>query len=426
LRRKKIVSKLFSPTGKTVSLVALASLMNSVIALVSGLLVASWLLPERLGLFNAFSIFTSYIILAQVGIPSGLSRQLAFYFGQQKENLAKSLASTARLFSVILSGGSLIICGLVSIYFFIIGNNDFAAGAIVIGITTAQTFYVTKYLKVLYRSNNHFTKLAHITFINSAVNLVSILLVYKFLFYGLCLRAILLALVDWYLSEKWKPLDVPLQWKKSNFKELLKRGLPMFSVSSIYGLWPTFQRTIVLSFLGTQGLGLFSLAIVVQNLLNTVNATINTVSFPKMSHALGEGKNIKEILKIPLNLSFFAFGIYTLILIVGWPLLPVVVKYALPNYVLGIEAAQWMLLVALVSSFSVFSNIYMVIKTNHHRLISYCFGILVWSVFLLIEGIGEMSDLVVFSKALLAGSIAITLIDGLFLTYYIRSNKTWL
>lgn len=420
---KKLFDKLFSPTGKTVSLVASASLVNSLIAIVSGLLVASWLLPERLGLFNAFSIFTSYIILAQIGIPSGLSRQLAFYFGQKKESLAESIASTARYFTAILSGGSLIICGLVSIYFFSIQNIEFAAGAIVIGITTAQSLYVSKYLKVLYRANNHFTKLAHITFINAGINLISIFLVYKFLFYGLCLRAILIALVDWYFSEKWKPLDVPMEWKKSNFKELLKTGLPMFSVSSIYGLWPTFQRTIVLSILGTKGLGLFALAIVVQNMLNTVNSTISTVSFPKMSHALGEGKNVREILKIPFKLSFFALGIYTLVLIVGWPLLPVIVKYALPNYVMGIEAAQWMLLVAFVSSFAVFSNIYMVIKTNHHRLISYSVGILVWLGYLFTEDINEMCDLVVFSKALLAGMIAIALVDGLFLTYYIRSNK---
>lgn len=420
---KKLFSKLYSPTGKTVSLLALSSLVGSVTAIISGLLVASWLLPERLGLFNAFSIFTSYIILAQIGIPSGLSRQFTFYSGQKNEVLAESLASTARFFSVILSAASLFLCGIASIYFFVIGNQDFAAGAIVIGITAAQTLYITKYIKVLYRSNNHFTKLAYIKFINTGVNLISILLVYKFLFYGLCLRAIIIALVDWYFSEKWKPLDVPMRWDKNHFKELLKIGLPIFSVASIFGLWPTFQRTIVLSLLGTKGLGLFALAIVVQNMLNTVNSTISTVSFPKMSHALGEGKKIKNILKIPLKLSFVALGIYTLILLVGWPLLPIVVKFALPKYILGVEAAQWMLLVAFVSSFAVFSNIYMVIKTNHHRLISYSLGMLVWLGFLLAHDISDITDLVIFSKALFAGMIAITIVDGIFLTYYIKSSR---
>lgn len=418
-----LFQKIFSPTGRAVSLVASASFVNSIVGIISGLLVARWLLPERLGLFNAFSIFTSYIILAQIGIPGGLSRQLAFYFGQKKEFLAESIASTARFFTAILSGAGLIFCGIASVYFFFIDNIDFAAGAIVIGITTAQSLYVTKYLKVLYRANNHFTKLAYISFINAGVNLISILFVYKYLFYGLCLRAILLALVDWSFSEKWKPLDVPMHWKKEEFKELLKIGLPIFSVASIFGLWPTFQRTIILSMLGTKGLGLFALSIVLQNMLNSVNTTINTISFPKMAHALGEGRRVKEILKIPFKLSFVAFGIYGLTLVIGWPLLPVVVKYALPNYVRGVEAAQWMLLVALVSSFAVFSNIYMVIKTNHHRLVSYSIGIVVWLIYLFAQDISKIDDLAVFSKALLAGMAAIALVDGLFISYYIRSDK---
>ena len=381
------------------------------------------MLPEELGLFNALSIFSSYIILIQLGIPSGLSRELPFNFGMGKEEYAHDLAATAKYFMMSLALGILVICTLPAIYFLYTTHYDYAFGSIVIGITSAQTFYSTKYLKILYRADNHFNKLADISLINTLVNFLSIVLVYEYQYYGLCLRAILLVFVDWYFTEKWKPLHAQAKFNWDHFKELSRVGMPIYFVANIYGLWPTFQRTLVLSMLGTKGLGIYALANIVQNMLSTFNNTISSISFPKMSLAYGQGKSITEVIKIPLKLMLVSLSIYTFILLVGWSLLPKVVAVVLPNYIEGVEAAQWMFLVAIVSSFAIFSNIYMVFKKNHHRLISYCFGMLVWFLFIINHSITSLTDLVIFSQALLLGYVAVNICDGCFYYYYIQQEK---
>jgi O-antigen/teichoic acid export membrane protein len=410
------LSKKLSSGNKTIAFVTISNLIGNIAAIISGLIIARWMLPEELGLFNALSIFSSYIILTQLGIPSGLSRELPFNYGQKKVAYAHELAATAKYSMIALSFLILLICFTVSVYFFVVNEYKYALGSIVIGVISAQTFYSTKYLKVLYRADNHFNNLAKIKLISTFVNLISLFIVYQYLFYGLCFRAIILALVDWYFTEKWKPLETKAKFNWEDFKVLSRVGMPIYFVANIYGLWPTFQRTLVLSMLGTKGLGIYALANIVQNMLMTFNNTISSISFPKMSLAYGQGKSITEVLKMPFKLILISLLIYTLILFTGWPLLPKVVEIVLPNYMAGVEAAQWMLLVALVSSFAVFSNIYMVIKKNQHRLISYSIGIGVWLLYILSHSVSSISDLVIFSKALLFGYIAITLCDFFF--YY--------
>ena len=401
----------------------LANLVKSSVGIVSGILIAKWLLPEQLGEFNALSIFTSYIILAQVGIPSGLSRDLPFLFGKKDNVEAEKLASTARFFLFRLSLLVMIISVIFSAYFLRENNINYALGSIVVGATSFQNLYVTKYLKVLYRTNSHFTKLALITLLNTGVTAASIIIVYYYSFYGLCLRAILIAIVDSYTTNKWKPLKVKAQWSQERFKALIKTGLPMYSVSNIYGLWPTVQRTLILTQLGTTALGLYALANIVQNFLNTYSGAVSSVAFPKMSSAYGSGMSILNLLKIPLKLVLLVLGINLLILLIGWNLLPTLVESFLPNYSQGVEAAQWMLFVSLIGSLLIFSNVYMVIKKNQMRLISYLLGIMTWFLYIQFSSISEVTDIVVFSQALFVGYCTIALSDFIIITSLVRRDE---
>lgn len=410
-------------TSNSATYVTFANFFRSFIAIISGIMTAKWLLPEQLGSFNTLSIFTSYIVLAQIGIPSGLSRDLPFLYGKKDVVNANSIAATSKYFMLRMSLIIFLISCFGGAYFLINQDIKYGVGSLVIGVTSFQGLYVTKYLKILYRSDNHFIKLAKITFINAIVLGASIILVYFYEFYGLCIRAILIALVDAYFTNKWKPLNVKSKWSLDNFKKLLKTGMPIYSVANIYGLWPTFQRTLILSILGTRALGLYALANIVQNMLNTFSGAISSIIFPKMSNAYGAGYSFLQVLKIPLQLMTIAFSLNLIILVVGWFLLPYIINLFLPNYVLGIEAAQWMLIVALINTLLIFSNIYMVVKKNHLRLISYSAGLISWLLYIILSDIKNVNELVIFSQALVIGFSTIVVFDFFIYKYLIDKEK---
>ena len=409
-------------TSRLIAVTSFSNLITTGVSILSGLLVAKILLPEQLGLFNSFTLFTSYIILMQIGIPNGLSREIPFLFGKNEFDLAKNYAAVAQFFSLTLGGVIFLLSVLAAFYYVFNSNYIFAIGSIIVGVTSFQTLYVAKYLRILYRTNLDFKRIALVNIIVAFFSLLTILLVWKYEFYGLCLRVIILALVDWFFCFLWRPIKVKPKWNYFQFKELLKVGTPIFLVASVYGLWPTIQRTLIVLLGGVYALGLFALAIIVQNVLAQINNSINTVTFPKMSFEYGKGTSFIEVLKIPSKFVMYSLLIFSAIALVGWWLLPVLVHYFLPNYIEGIEAAKWMLLVSVISVFGTFSSIYVVLKRNMDRLKSYSIGVLVWALFVYVFYSINGFSLILFPQAMILGYLSTYLVDGYnYYSYYKKS-----
>lgn len=421
LENKKIKSAIGSTTGM-VAITSFSNIFVSLFNIIGGLIVAKLLLPEELGLFNSFSIFTSYIILMQMGIPSGLSREIPFNFGKGYIEKANQFAATSSFFLIFMSVGIALICCSVAIYYLVNKNYNYAFGSVIVAITCFQTLYVTQYLKVLYKTNKEFNLLALINIIVSLVSLFSIFFVWKLGFYGLGIRVFFTALINFLLSYKWRPIKVKPKWSTNHFKELFYVGAPIFFVANIYGLWPTIQRTVILSIGGTKMLGLYALASIIQNMLNIVNRSISSVAFPKMTYEYGKGKNFLTVMKIPLKFVKFSLIFFLIMIPIGWYILPIIVDSFLPNYVGGVKAAQWMLIVAFISIFAVFSNIYMVMKKNMDRLKAYIIGMFVWGISVYFMNQFHGFKLENFSIALLLGYTATYIVDFYFYKMYYKKG----
>ncbi|MFM2360981.1 MAG: hypothetical protein RLY16_2974 [Bacteroidota bacterium] len=406
-----------------VLLTSMSGLISNALTILSGLIVARWLMPEQLGLFNSFSIIISYIILLQLGIPSGLSRNFPYYIGQNNRPHAEQLAATAAYWSLALGFIILALSMVTSIGFMVAGNYKFAAGVFVIGISSFQSFFVTKYLKILFRSNNDFNKLATINIINAVISFASIVFVKYFDFYGLCIRAIFLCLSDFVLTWWMRPAKIQPHWEKDHFRSLLKVGMPIYWVANVYSLWPIVQRTIVVFIGGTKALGLLGLALMVETGMNIISTSISSVVFPKMSNAWGKSHRFSELLQIAWKPVAVGFSVNSILVIVGWLALPLFVNFLLPNFVEGIQAAQWSLLVGLISIFSVFSNIYMVVQQNLSRLVSYVTGFVVWLVSLFIFYSVRGFNLINFPQSMCIAYVSIYLVDFYFMRKFSKKFK---
>jgi O-antigen/teichoic acid export membrane protein len=312
---------------------------------------------------------------------------------------------------------------LVSFYFVYAKNYYYAAGSFTIGSASFRAFYVTKYLKILYRSNRDFNKLSQINLINAFASFVAIIFVWKYDFYGLCIRGVITALADYYFTWKWKPINVKPIWDKKVFRKLLNVGFPMYGIACVYTLWPVIQRTMILLLGGTKYLGLFALAVIIENSMKTVTNSISSVIYPTMTIAWGKGNSVNSLLKLTVKPVAMTSAMLLIVVPAAWLLLPKAVEIFLPNYVEGIYAAQWMLLVGFIGVFSVFSNIYNVIKQQRDRLISYISGILGWmlSVFVLYHLSGLSLD--IFPKAMVIALVIMLIVNLFHIKKYQKVNS---
>lgn len=360
-----------------IAFLSASNLISSALTIISGLIVAKWILPEELGTFNSFTVITGYIVLIQLGIPSGLSRELPLYLGMADKEKAYQYVSTAQFWLKYLGFAILSVSFLLSI-FFVQRSYKLAAGTLVIGLSVWQTLYVTKYLKILYRTNRDFNKMSWIKIIVAFTSFVSIVFVYLYDFYGLCIRLFAVVTVDFLITYYWRPIKVRADFSRVSFRELMNVGLPMFGVANVYDLWPLVQRTLIVSLGGTKALGLYAIASITENVMKTVSSSISNVMYPTMTSKWGAGFSVKDVLRLAAQPLMISVGLFAVLIPIGWYLLPMFVHHFLPNYVIGIEAAQWMLIVGYFGIFLVLSNIYNVLQKQRQRLIIYVSGIGVW------------------------------------------------
>lgn len=410
-------------TNLMILFLSFSNIAGNALTIISGILVARWLLPEDLGFYNSFTIITGYIILAHLGIPAGLGREFPLFMGKKDVNTAHRYASVTQFWQLTLGLLTLGVSLLVTIYYLLNQKPEYAAGTFVIGILSFQSFYITKYLKVLYRSNSDFNRLSQLGLIVSFASFISIYFVWKLGFYGLCVRAALLVVVDLFFTWLWCPVKVRPAWDKTAFRELFNVGFTMYVVANIYGLWPLLQRTIVLSLGGVKSLGLFAIAILVDNAMKTVTGAISNVTYPKMVVEWGQGATVRNILTISFKPLLLALMVFAIAVPIGWMVLPTVIKLVLPNYIEAIPAARWMLIAGYIGMLTGLGNIYNVIQKQRDRFVYFSSGILGWlcTVYSLYFLNGFSLD--IFPKAMCVGLCAMLLVNLFHISKYCALSR---
>lgn len=382
--------------------------------MIGNILIARILTPSQLGSFSYYLLIVNYVILIQIGVPSGLSRQFPYYIGSENKLTAEKIASTAKYFSFYASVVVLVITLLLSIYALFVNQLFEAMGYFVVGVSVIQTLYITKYLKLLYRSNMDFSQLAKIEIILASVNFMGIYLIYKFGIWGMGLRLFLVFLIDVYFSHKWVPIKINKMWDKTIFIELLRIGSPIFFVSSIFSIWPIVQRTFIFEKLGEHALGLFSLAVAVQTAMSIITTSSSSIVYPRISNMFGEKKPIKEIFLFCLKIDLFVLIVNFILAIIGYFSIPFLVMKFLPNYNTVIPVCQLFLVYGVIASFTTFSNLYQLLRKNNFRLISFVLGILTWLIYVIYAQNANEFDLTQFPVAMIISQIIMYLFDLLY------------
>lgn len=389
--------------------------------MVGNILIAKILTPTELGSFSFYLLIVNYVILIQIGIPNGLSRQFPYYMGKNDKESANKIVATAKLFSLVTSISIFIITVIISI-FALFSNQYFQAmGYFVVGLSVIQTLYVTKFLKLLYRSNLDFNKLSKIEIIVASINFISIFFIYEFGLWGMGIRVLIVFLVDFYFSQKWAPVKIPIKWEKEIFTELMKIGAPIFFVSSIFALWPIVQRTMIFESQGEEALGLFSLAVAVQAGMSIITSSSSSIIFPKITAMLGEGKKFKELFLFSIKIDAFVFVFNLVIAIIGYFLIPFLVKRYLPEYVGVILTCQIFLVFGVISSITTFSNLYQLLGKNNVRLISFILGISAWFFFLILFRSNSF-NLEIFPIAMILGQTIMYLFDIIYFKFFLSNS----
>lgn len=396
--------------ARTLSLAVLTTIyaggnfLSTLLRMAGGLLTAKVVEPAVLGLFNGMGLVLGYVPFLQLGILNGLNRELPYYAGQGDQQRVDTLAAAAQAWTFLIGG--VVALGLLglSIWCLWMGKPQEAAGWATYAVGALTLFYGQYYLQITYRTSHDFARLALVNVIENGAALTLVLLVWWLSFYGLCLRSLLMGLIFMALLWHWRPVRIGPKWNRAALWHLLKIGAPIFGVGQLYAWWAVLDSTLVLKYLGVEGLGLYALALMAGPAMQMLPDALSQISYPRMAEQYGRNRRVNDLCQLVQRpILWMTLGMVPLV-IMAWIALPALIKLFLPKYVGGIAAAQWSLVGAGLMSLAPICNTFNVVKRQDLYIVTIVLGMAAYFVSLMWLTRTEVV-LVAFPQARVIGKI---------------------
>ena len=339
---KKIIT---SSTSRVISGVVGGNLLTAFLAIIGSLIQARYVSPTDLGYFRSFAILSGYFFFLHLGLFDALQRHYPYYIGKGDKPKAISTAEICQTWNIGISAFVSIIFIVLAVIALVDNNWRAMLGWLSQAVVIIAAIY-GGYLHTTYRSGHDFA-----TSVKGSVfsSITSFLLTPFFLFWPyltLALRTSVSSLISLVYLHLHRPLKIRLRFSWTEWCSLIKIGVPMFSASYGAGtLWTTIESTLVLHFLGTTNLGLWSISIMFLEIVNKIPYAFTSVYLPRVIENLGRTENTRESLLILTKPMIVGLLITLALIPICFVLLPIIINFFAPNYTGAIYPMQVMLFI---------------------------------------------------------------------------------
>jgi len=340
-------SKQFFYQYKTPILYSGGSMFSAVAQLFVGLAIAKYVQPNDLGLWTTISLGLTYSFFLQLGMFNGFGRELPYAYGQGNIQKAEDMTALIQTFTLLISL-IVLLTGLSIFLFAPQENHKVKIGLIAITFVIILNFFQT-YLLVTYRSKNSFLKLSAIQVVYGLSNIISLLFVFYYSFYGLIIKAITVASIYVGLLLIYRPIKVGLYWNKKTLLDLLKVGLPIFLLSYVQSIALTADKLWILHYSDLEDVGLYSFGYYAFSSFSLFAYSVASYVYPKMTFQYGKNNNKLELWKYVKKITLILIIIQIPLAISGYYFIPLVISTFFPSYIQSIPVMQILIFAGLFS-----------------------------------------------------------------------------
>jgi O-antigen/teichoic acid export membrane protein len=415
-----------NPQHKTLAYLVGALAGGNVIAtaihMLGGILLARIVEPSVLGLFTGIGLVLGYAPFLTAGVSNGLNRELPYYIGKGEQDRADELAAAAQSCMIFIGSLAALALLIVALYQLIQGDFRLAAGWGAQAVLIFFLFYSTYYLQIIYRTAHDFARFSLIHVIQAVVGFVLLALVWALDFYGLCLRAVFTVVIAAALFYNWRPVRVGPRWNFDHVRHLVHIGAPIFVVGQVYAWWSVINQTLVLSFTGTHGMGLYAMVAMTSGTMTMLPMSLSQVIYPRMAEQFGRGASLGDLCRTAVKPMLLSAAGMALIVFIAWWLVEPATRLLVPKYVEAVPAMQWALLQPVIMCFAPINNVFNVIRKQKLYLAAILCGMAVYGASLLVLIRLSGASLVVFPQAMLIGYTAFIIACYGFI-YYLNQKE---
>lgn len=318
--------------------------------LINSLVVRRFLDPTMMGLVSEIFLINEYGKAHHLGVLNALDREIPYYRGKGDSQKISHIKKTA--FSFCFSSALLAGIGFCLASFFLTlsaQHRDISPGLLLVAVLLILEL-IPNYYRIILRTNNKFIFLSKFNVAASVIQTVFTFFFvmqygYKGVLYALIVTAIIgIAFLFIRTDEKIR-FSIWIDIKE--LAKLFKIGFPLFLYDIVRTLFLTIDRLIILFFLGRKALGLYSIGVLAYNFLTPLPRGVYNVIFPKFYEEYGKTEDIQKVKHYLVKPTMVFAYLFPLVVGIGTILLPILVKYILPQYTEGLMAAH----ILIVSTF---------------------------------------------------------------------------
>ncbi|MCL5267422.1 MAG: oligosaccharide flippase family protein [Bacteroidetes bacterium] len=326
---------------KASSFVLSSNLLRLISKFLSSVVSAKILGPTSYGFYNLMDLIVKYGPLLNLGVASGISRDIPISLGRGDLAQAETLNDAG--FTGLLATGLLSFVVICSTSFL------FYSGLALWGITFAAASIVTnavfEYQIMYLYSYSNFKRASFLISVNSVTNLVAtISLVYFWGIHGQFVAILLVPVVVIMVAYLKGYHSFKFNFSLRIYKGIVKIGFPLILVGIGYTFLITIDRVIIAKYLGVEQLGFYSLAIMAFVFSQQVPIAISQVIYPKMNFKFGVDTNPRGLEYTAVLPSLILSLVMPLAMVVSMLFLPPIVKMFLGEYTNGIVSSEIILI----------------------------------------------------------------------------------
>lgn len=398
-------------------------LVCTLLHMANGLLMVRLLDPVDLGFFNKNGVVLGYMLWFTLGVFSGLSRELPFYYGKKDISTAHSLASVVDAFAIILGGTAFLLFSVIALRYGLQKQYWHCAVWFSNAVVAFQIIY-RNYLGVTFRTRHDFVKLASVDVSIAIISLASLVFVWRWQYYGLCFRAVFVAIITIAITYYYRPIHVTPHWDTKKFWHLFKTGLPIFMTGYVVSWWSaTLSTTWIAWKMDALQMGLYSFPVFVFGTVTLFSNSFNQIYYPRLVESYAKDGDVRRLFRLLLKPICLLFLINGAMLIAGWLLMPYAVRWVAPKYIKSILPAQVMLLNLLIYWLDPALKIFYVIKRSGLFFVCIIFGIVI-NVFFLFYLEGRMGSLLGVITANMLGRACYMALSMFVLWFFVFRSAT--
>jgi O-antigen/teichoic acid export membrane protein len=321
-------------------LYTLSNYTTPLVTMITNIVAAAFLQPAELGTISSVLIVLPYLAFLQLGVFNGLNRNLAYYKAQGNDAKVQAMVNASHT----VAGLNALIglgVGLGYMFYYLLSGAStiYLFSALLLLVNLIFNPFVVHY-ETTFRSSQNFMRLGKITLIENGIYAVANLLPIIIGYFGKIIANGLRVLSRFWFRWREQPHTANGRGKKEDVLELMKVGAPLMFGAYLMGLILVSDQTMIVTFLGAEKLGLYSLSVFLMTAMVIIPTSLNTLLYPKAAAQYGRNNDAAALR------SFFwkALGINTLVIVplclLIYFLIPPLTHLFLPKYAAGIAAAQ--------------------------------------------------------------------------------------